>query len=88
MRLYKDIQDGYICGIGQGYGGTEITESEYLEIVSVLNNMPEAPEGYGYKLKTDLTWELYELPPAPEPQPSQDWLDGYDQAILDMMEVQ
>ena len=91
MRYYKQIEESYLVSIGEGYGFTEITEEEYKYLDDVINNKPTPPEGYDYRLKTDLTWELCELPPeppAPEPQPSQDWLDGYDQAILDMMEVQ
>ena len=72
MRHYKSIDGEYITTIGIGPGNTEITEQEYNAIMDIIHNCPEAPEGYGYKLKTDLTWELYELPPMPEPEESID----------------
>lgn len=62
MRYYKTISDGYILSIGTGAGGEEITEAEYNTIMSVIRSRPAAADGYGYRLKTDLSWELYELP--------------------------
>ena len=46
--------------------GEEITEAKYNEILSMLRNRPEAPAGFGYRLKPDLTWEQYELPVVEE----------------------
>jgi hypothetical protein len=63
---YKIITDGYIMVVGTGNGGISITKEEYDFLISHIHNRPEAPEGYGYRLKEDLTWELYELPPVPE----------------------
>ena len=72
MRFYKHIENGYILGIGTGTGGTEITESEYNEIMAVIRNHP-VRDGYGYRLKTDLTWEEYELPkPDPDDEISEE----------------
>lgn len=71
MRYYKTIGNGYILSIGTGNGGTEITEQEYAEILAVIRNKPTAREGYDYRLKTDLTWEEYALPPI-EPEPPTD----------------
>lgn len=62
-RYYKQTDDVYILAIGTGYGGTEITEAEYSEILSIIQNRPIA-DGKGYRLKTDLTWEEYDLPPV------------------------
>lgn len=59
--FYKTIIDGYLVSIGTG-GNTEITESEYNEILTTIQNKPTAQDGYGYRLKEDLTWEEYELP--------------------------
>lgn len=67
MVFFKQISDNYILAIGTGYGGEEITESEYNTIMSVIQNRPHA-EGKGYRLRTDLTWEEYDLPPEPEPE--------------------
>lgn len=43
---------------------TEITAEQYNEILTMLRNRPNAPEGYGYRLTDDLQWELYELTPV------------------------
>lgn len=66
MRHYKQFSDTYITAIGVGPGGTEIDEAEYNEILTTIRNRPRA-EAKGYRLKTDLTWEEYDLPPEPEP---------------------
>lgn len=66
MRFYKIINNGYLIAIGNGSGGTEITAEEYAELLEVIHNKPSAESGYDYRLKADLTWELYELPPIPE----------------------
>ena len=66
MRYNKQISNNYILAIGTGYGGTEITEAEYNEIMAIIQNRPIA-EGKGYRLKADLTWEEYDLPPVSEP---------------------
>ena len=63
---FKKLQNNYILAIGTGAGGTEITKAEYDEIMAIIQNRPAA-EGKGYRLKTDLTWEAYDLPPEPEP---------------------
>ena len=66
MRYNKQTSNNYILAIGTGYGGTEITEAEYNEIMAIIQNCPTAA-GKGYRLKADLTWEEYDLPPEPEP---------------------
>lgn len=66
MIYYKQTSNNYIIAIGTGYGGTEITKAEYDEIMAIIQNRPAA-EGKGYRLKTGLTWEEYDLPPEPEP---------------------
>lgn len=69
MRYYKVINDGYILLIGKGNGGDEITEQEYNEIMSAIQNMPTPTEDTGYRLKEDLTWEAYTIEPV-EPEPT------------------
>ena len=66
MRYYKQIIDNYLTAIGTGPGNTEITEAEYNQILSVIQSRPTS-ETQGYRLRTDLTWEAYDLPPEPEP---------------------
>lgn len=66
MRYYKQISTDYILAIGTGLGGIEITETEYNSILSTIQSRPVS-DTQGYRLRADLTWEAYDLPPAPEP---------------------
>lgn len=66
MRYYKNVEDTYILAIGTGVGGEEITQKEYENILSVIRNRPTAETGYDYRLHTDLTWELVEVPVVEE----------------------
>lgn len=61
----KNIENGYIVSIVSGTSNGNISEEEYNTILNVIRNKPTAQKGYDYKLKEDLTWELYELPPVP-----------------------
>lgn len=63
MKYFKNIKDNYIAALSTGSGGEEITQEEYEHILSLVHSCPKAEEGYQYRLKTDLTWELVELPP-------------------------
>ena len=65
MVYYKQLSDNYILAIGTGPGGTEITETEYNSILSAIQSRPTS-ETQGYRLRTDLTWEAYDLPPELE----------------------
>lgn len=54
---------------GCAWHGEPITAEEYADILAMLRNPPEAPDGRGYRLTKSLEWELYELPPAdPDPE--------------------
>ena len=78
--FYKQTKNGYIGAIGKNIGGTEISESEYTELLSIIQSAPVAPDGYAYRLRADdLEWELAELPPAPEYEPTiEDKAEAYD----------
>lgn len=41
MRYYKQLSDNYILAIGTGSGNTEITETEYNQILSIIQNRPQ-----------------------------------------------
>lgn len=62
MSYYKIVKDSYIPQIGLDCGGEEITKAEYDEIAATIDARPTPPDGYDYRLKTDLTWELVEMP--------------------------
>ena len=64
MRYYKHIENGYILAIGTGGNGTEITETEYNEIMSVIQNKPAKTETTDHHLREDLTWEVFEVEPV------------------------
>lgn len=83
-NYYKIVSDGYIIGIGTNGNDnvTEITESEYSEILAVIAGKPADPEGYTYKLRADdLELELVELP---EPIDEEAGLEDYEQALQEM----
>ncbi len=82
MRYYKLTESDYLMAIGTGLGGTEITESEYNNILSIIRSRPTPPAGYSYRLKADLTWEQYELPPEPEPSDTDEITDDEAMAII------
>ena len=65
-RYYAIIENERLVMIGIGQGGTEITESEYNQIMDIIQTRPTPPDGKGYHLKTDLTWEEYDLPSEPD----------------------
>lgn len=73
MRYYKQIGNGYLISIGTGNGHEEITAEEYESILTIIKSRPTAEAGYGYRLKTDLTWELYEVPVVDD---SEDYITG------------
>ena len=81
MRYYKLIENGYIIAIGTGPGGTEITKSEYDEIMEIILSKPDAEPGYDYKLKEDLTRELVEVPGV---EPTDEEISGNE--LLAMIE--
>lgn len=75
MRCYMITDDVYVTAIGTGNGGTEITAAEYDQMMQIIKNRPAPPDGYDYRLRTDLTWELYEVP-AVEPDPDEEISDS------------
>ena len=62
MQYFKNIDDAYVTGISTGSGDVEITQEEYDNILSVIRNRPVPDTGYDYRLTTELTWELVEVP--------------------------
>jgi hypothetical protein len=80
---YKNLSGDYITAIGTGSGDVEITQEEYDQILSVIRSRPEAGERFEYQLRLDLTWELMEVPPAPEEDPEATDED-YQAALRDM----
>lgn len=76
----KNTENGYIVSLVKGVTNGNITEEEYNAILSVIRNKPTPPEGHDYKLREDLTWELFELP-VPEPEDEDATEEDYKQAL-------
>ena len=67
MRFFVIQDDKYIYAVGKGIMGEEINEGRYFLVLDALSTKPQETETIGYHLKTDLTWEPYEIEPIPEP---------------------
>lgn len=66
MRYFKAINGNHIATVGEGMIGTEITEEEYAELLSIFRSIPQE-DGYDFLLRNDdLTWDRVELPPFEE----------------------
>ncbi len=82
MRYFVQYgKKNHIIAIGTGAGGTEITKVEYDKIMAIIQKRPSA-DGKGYRLKADLTWEAYDLPPEPEPSDEDELSDTQALNIL------
>lgn len=56
-----NIENGYIVSLVKGVEKGNISEIDYNNILEIIKNKPIANDGFDYRLKEDLTWELYEL---------------------------
>lgn len=74
---------GYIVGIVAGVSAknSNATEDEYLAVKAMLTNAPDAPEGYTYRLREDLEWELCSMA-VPEIQEATE--DDYIDALTEL----
>ena len=63
MYYRINAEDGYIHGVVKGVNAenANCTEEEYNHIKGVLENAPTSPDGFYYRLKENLEWELCEL---------------------------
>lgn len=81
-KYFKNIEGDYIVSISTGCGAEEITQEEYDNIMDIIcNQRPKPQVGFDYKLKTDLTWESYEVEVIPE-----DEMEISDDEFMDMLE--
>ncbi len=64
---------------------TEKSDEDYDKIIEMINNRPEAPEGFRYRLTTDFKWELCEVPPVIE-EPTEEEVSDTD-ALNELLEV-
>ena len=63
MYYRVNKEDGYIHGVVEGVSleNSNITENEYVHIKTIIENAPNAPEGFYYRLTDELDWELCEM---------------------------
>ena len=78
---YKQIEDNILTMIGEvehiSENQVEITESEYNEILSVIQNKPEDTETTIYKLNAEtLEYEPYDRPEEPVIEPTDPVIDS------------
>ena len=58
MKYFKNIENNYIVSISTHHGQIEISEAEYNNILFLIRNAPKAQDGFAYRLREDLAWEL------------------------------
>lgn len=63
MHYRLNKEDGYIHGVVAGVSAenSNIAEDEYIKIKAIIENAPIAPDGFYYRLKENLEWELCEM---------------------------
>ena len=82
MKYFKTVDANYILFLSTGTGQTEITETEYYELLDIVHTKPADPTGYVYMLNaTTLGWELVERPPEPDPEAG---ISDYEQELEDL----
>ena len=61
MKYFKNIENGYVVSISTQHGQTEITKEEYENILQLIKTIPQADEGYEYRIKEDLSFEKIKI---------------------------
>jgi hypothetical protein len=75
MYYRVNIEDGYIHGVVKGVSpeNSNISEEEYHQIRAIFEDVPTAPDGFYYRLKENLEWELCERPAVEETATEEDY---------------
>ena len=78
---YKQIEENILVAIGEskalGEGQIEISEEEYNNILSIIQNKPEDTETIIYKLHADtLEYVAYDRPEEPVIEPTDPVIDS------------
>lgn len=68
--------NGYITGFTNSEENNAITEA--------MKNVPVVPNGYGCRLKDDLTWEVFKFPESTEPTETEATEADYISALEDL----
>lgn len=91
---YKIITDDLIVAIGTASklneAQTEITAEEYERILDRIKSKPTDTETTVYKLAVNGRYIPFEREEEEEPDPfeNEDYAAGYEQALLDLMELE
>ena len=81
--MFITKNDGYIVAFGKAE--TEESTEEYIRLTEVMKSKPIAESGFDYRLKEDLTWELFELPVSEEtPEATEATEADYISALEDL----
>lgn len=83
MEYIKHIENGYILSVQTNAptGTGNCTEEEYNTIIETIKNAPVPPDGYEYRLTTELEWVLCELPQLEEAEATE---ADYQSALREM----
>lgn len=89
---YKNVQDGFIVGIGtaNGTAENEISEQEYNAILDALKNRPKDTPEVIYRITEQLEYIPFTIEPE-EPEVSfdnEDFVAGYQQALIDLLSLE
>ena len=86
MFYRVNIEDGYIHGVVKGVSEAHanISAEEYAEIKAILENTPIATDGFYYRLKESLEWELCELPAVEEAAGEADYQAALESLGVDL----
>ena len=78
---------GYIAGAVAGVSAknSNCTEAEYLAVRQMLMHPPDAPDGYYYRLREDLSWELCAMPEITEEATEGDYIEALSQMGVSLL---
>lgn len=81
MYYRVNVEDGYIHGVVQGVtaDNANCTEEEYNHIKAIIETVPIASEGFCYRLKENLEWELCEMPTIEETATEADYQSALEE---------
>lgn len=82
MKYYKNIDEDYLQSVSIGTGQIEVTQEEFENLLSVIRAKPMDIGRKIWRLSVNLTWELHELPPEPEPSDNDELTDAEALDIL------
>ena len=75
--IYK--ANGYIYGVSN-----KPIDEESKRVYEIISTKPQAQEGYDYRLKDDLTWELFKIPESLEATDNEATEADYINALEDL----